>query len=329
MSQASYATISGLFAALAQEFGVLAEHRELSGQQYINELDNPATGSGPDAPPITNTPAEVFNSGADVANVFAAASAMPTPTPAAPAQAALTYRMLPKAGDWTKDQLIDGGWTVEGLLAEGMMEIEPPKPMTPAAPPAPPAMPSPTTQTPAAATPTPGAVERDSSGLPWDARIHSGGRTKKANGEWVARKGVQPGVVAQVTAELRQTAPFVQQPAAHAPLAQPAAAAAQPPAPVPPAPGGHGKTKEQVLAEARAEAELAHARKAAEGIPKPTAEPTDARTLMEWVSANGHGHNMTQVAQMLGLPGFGLILQPENAHLVQTAYTTFLALAQG
>lgn len=318
MSQQAYHRISELFTALAQEYYELAEsttHVEMTGSDYIASVDQPDTGTGTD-PVITNTPAEIFNSGADVAAVFA---------PATP-----TYKMLPAAGDWTREGLLASGqgWTDENLVSNNMMEIIP----TAAPAPKPPAVPVPVPTPQAAATPTPDAIETDAAGLPWDARIHSGGRTKKANGEWVARKGVQAAIVAQVTAELRQKpaggAPFVPQPAAHVPLAQSAAGAPPPPAPAPPAPGA-GLTKEQVLAAAQAAASLRAAQEAAP-VPGPNANaaPTDAKSLMEWVSVNGYGPHMNAVATMLGLAGFGLILQPENAKYIQTAYTTFLALGK-
>lgn len=43
----------------------------------------------------------------------------------------------------------------------------------------------------------------DADGLPWDERIHSGGKTRTSKGVWTKKKGVQPAFVAQVAAELR------------------------------------------------------------------------------------------------------------------------------
>ncbi len=49
-------------------------------------------------------------------------------------------------------------------------------------------------------------VETDSTGLIWDARIHSSSKAKNANGTWRARKGINdPGLVKRVEAELRTT----------------------------------------------------------------------------------------------------------------------------
>jgi len=43
----------------------------------------------------------------------------------------------------------------------------------------------------------------DSSGMPWDERIHSANRGTNANGTWRKRRGVSDGLVAGVEAELR------------------------------------------------------------------------------------------------------------------------------
>lgn len=48
--------------------------------------------------------------------------------------------------------------------------------------------------------------ERDSTGMPWDVRIHSANGTKTAKGEWRKKKGVADSLVASVEAELRTLA---------------------------------------------------------------------------------------------------------------------------
>lgn len=50
----------------------------------------------------------------------------------------------------------------------------------------------------------PGGVELDSSGLPWDIRIHASTKTKKADGSWTQKRGSDKAMVAAVEAELRQ-----------------------------------------------------------------------------------------------------------------------------
>lgn len=78
---------------------------------------------------------------------------------------------------------------------------------------APPSVPAPpaataaalaTTVAPPTASPA-GAVELDKSGLPWDGRIHASSKAKVADGSWRAKRGVDPELVKQVEAELRQT----------------------------------------------------------------------------------------------------------------------------
>ncbi len=50
-------------------------------------------------------------------------------------------------------------------------------------------------------------VELDSSGLPWDARIHASTKSKKKDGTWTALRGLNDdGKVKQIEAELRATA---------------------------------------------------------------------------------------------------------------------------
>lgn len=59
---------------------------------------------------------------------------------------------------------------------------------------------------PTGATPT-NPVETDKSGLPWDGRIHAANKSKKTDGNWKAKRGVDPVLVTQVEAELRGGAP--------------------------------------------------------------------------------------------------------------------------
>ena len=88
--------------------------------------------------------------------------------------------------------------------------------------------------TPAAATAAVSAgIELDAKGLPWDERIHSSNKAKKADGSWHKRKGLADGVFEQVEAELRAQYPNVPTAgAASAPTALPVAAANPAPEPV-------------------------------------------------------------------------------------------------
>jgi hypothetical protein len=79
-------------------------------------------------------------------------------------------------------------------------------------------------------------VELDSDGLPWDARIHSGGQKMLAKTrQWKRKRGVQPVLVTRVEAELRQAlgvpAPAVEAAPAPAVEAAPAPAVEAAPAP--------------------------------------------------------------------------------------------------
>ena len=96
-----------------------------------------------------------------------------------------------------------------------------------------------------------GPVERDSTGLPYDARIHQATRGKKTDGTWKLKKGLDPAIATAVTAELRgATAPGVAGPALAPPppsmVAPPPPAAAVAPQPGPvaggPAPLASGDT---------------------------------------------------------------------------------------
>lgn len=93
--------------------------------------------------------------------------------------------------------------------------------------PPPPANTAPITTTPGVASSVAG-VDLDAKGLPWDNRIHAGTKRKNADGSWTAKRGVDPALVAQVEAELRQ----VMGAAPAAPLAPAAAFPVQPAAPV-------------------------------------------------------------------------------------------------
>lgn len=110
----------------------------------------------------------------------------------------------------------------------------------PPTPPTPPAAPiAPTVAT--APTAVPGTVERDSTGLVWDPRIHASTKTKVASGAWTAKRNVDPVFKAQVEADLRGLPAS----AAAAPVAPPVAPPAPtlpPVAPQAPAAPGAGPT---------------------------------------------------------------------------------------
>lgn len=94
--------------------------------------------------------------------------------------------------------------------------------------PPPPSNTAPITTTPGVASSAAGVssagVELDSKGLPWDGRIHAESKGKIADGTWRKKRQIDPALVAQVEAELRQ----VMGAAPAAPLAPVAATPVQP-----------------------------------------------------------------------------------------------------
>lgn len=84
-------------------------------------------------------------------------------------------------------------------------------------------------------------VTVDAAGLPWDERIHSGAKSKLANGNWKLRRGVDPALVASVEAELRgdpkpaepATAPETSTVTPASVVVPPVSAPAPPPPPAP------------------------------------------------------------------------------------------------
>lgn len=106
---------------------------------------------------------------------------------------------------------------------------------------APPVLPPAVTTAAAAPAQSPAApAEYDSAGLPWDARIHQKGKSKKKDGTWKLQKGLDPTFAQAVVTELATkrravpTAPTV--PAAPAGVPAASATVPTPPATVPPLP---------------------------------------------------------------------------------------------
>lgn len=103
-----------------------------------------------------------------------------------------------------------------------------------------PAQPAPAAASPGEANEATGApgVELDSDGLPWDARIHAGSKTRlKKSQQWKPKRGVDPDLKAEVEAELRaamSAGGSAEKPAAPAAPAEPAKPA-PPAAPAAPA----------------------------------------------------------------------------------------------
>lgn len=89
----------------------------------------------------------------------------------------------------------------------------------------------PSVPAPAAATAL-SPAEVDSKGVPWDARIHTGTKTKNKDGSWRQKRDLDPTILASVTAELQAS---MAAPAAAVEVAAPVPPAASS-APTPPAP---------------------------------------------------------------------------------------------
>ena len=184
-------------------------------------------------------------------------------------------------------------------------------------PPAPntaPAAPAPTAHA-AHSTPASG-VEVDKHGLPWDGRIHAGTKRKNADGSWTAKRGVDPALVAQVEAELRQVmgapaaAPLAQ---GVAPVPTPVSVAAS--TTVPPAPTG---AVPQPVAPPPAPAPVAGAAPSMPAAPSaaPGEVPADAR--QQFVGLVGRASaaiqagkvsqaEVTQICAAAGVPALPLL----------------------
>lgn len=118
--------------------------------------------------------------------ILGGTAAAPAPLPAAPSTA-----------DVAPSPIAPG-------VAPASLMLPPAAPTMPAPPPAPvvvaPAAPA------APMSPASGVV-LDSKGLPWDPRIHASTKAVIPSGEWKAKRGVEPALVAQVEAELRAVSP--------------------------------------------------------------------------------------------------------------------------
>ena len=102
--------------------------------------------------------------------------------------------------------------------------------------PAPPSAPGEAAPAAPVAPASPAGIEVDADGLPWDARIHAGGRAKNADGRWRQKRGLNDAALkSRVEAELRQAmGAAVSVPSVA--LGGPNAPVAPPTAPVPAAP---------------------------------------------------------------------------------------------
>lgn len=314
---------------LPAEWEPTDEHEEFTGADMMARIDataDPATafagiaatqiGHGPDNP---GHGAEVPDNRTNVpTTVFAGIQGEPV----------YTDTDTGKGAPYSLDQLRSNGWDNEMLVEHGYATVSYPNaaPVVPQppAPPTPPAAPSAPTTSSGIATPTPAATSGtapmvDADGLPWDGRIHSSSKECNNDGRWKKKRGVGDVFYNQVRSELLQRAtssPFVAPPVQHAPLVPTAAAAVSAPAtvPAPPAPPGNNTAAQAAIAQA-----LVAAAADTSGC------PPNGQALIMWASENNLGHLFAATGAHVGLPSFGLISQPANAHLVPQAYKFMLA----
>ena len=265
---------------------------EMTGQQYIDSMDRPDAGVD-----VAKSAAAVFTAGV-IDN--ATASVAPAAQDAAAVFGASPIPNLNSGAPFTAG--------AEASLIAPVATPDTSTSATVAPPPAPPIDLGAAT----AAAPTPPAspVLLDSTGLPWDVRIHAGTRTQTQKGAWKARKGVDDATVAQVTAELRQV------------LAMPVAGAAAPFVPLntaatvapPPPPAAPATT---VVAPPPPPAAATPA--------APGAVPTDFASLCRYVTGRQlPADKILAVCNKHGLAGLGLLaLKPD---LVAPMYADFAAL---
>lgn len=170
-------TLTLTFDSLAAAQSALDKLAADPRQATIDLNDRPDVGADPSPLPATavglGAPFNPFAAGAAVAQV-------PPPPPAPSTAVAAVPSTVPEAPTSTA--------TVPA----------PPVPAPPSAPeaaaPVAPAVPA-----------SPAGIEVDADGLPWDARIHAGGRAKNADGRWRQKRGLNDAALkARVEAELRQ-----------------------------------------------------------------------------------------------------------------------------
>lgn len=119
----------------------------------------------------------------------------PVPPPTDP-----VYAPTEKLAGFTVEEMLGNGWTESALIEHGyIVEVKPQAPAAPTPPPPPvnssvgagvsttaPMAPPHSGQTAAQ------SVELDAAGVPWDAEIHSSGKSRVADGTWTKKRGVDP-----------------------------------------------------------------------------------------------------------------------------------------
>lgn len=177
----------------------------------------------------------------------------------------------------------------DSLHAAGIPRLEDSPVDEPTTTPPPPAANTPSEKAEPTAPPASEGVELDSQGLPWDARIHSSGRTKYKTGNvgaWVTKRGVSAAEIEKVEAELRAI------------MDAPAGATVDEPEETPPPPPP------------------STAPEAGDSVPpppptsEPLSAPEDFMSLVRAVTAEGFTNEELQDgASAIGLPSFHALAQ--------------------
>lgn len=207
------AALMRCYEAFADSGGV---HMDASGTDYLGTLDSPADGVLPAKAAFApfnriavDAPAAAV---AEVAAAFAKTVAVPVMTE----KATLPYEEYIKS-NWTDALLIEHGYMVapppNSHAAPSTAGVDPvstalagqhaisTETATVAPPPAPTSVSSGQTVADPAQPRPPALLDKD--GFRWDARIHAGTRSQNKDATWKKKKGVEPGLVAQVEAEQR------------------------------------------------------------------------------------------------------------------------------
>jgi hypothetical protein len=148
----------------------------------------------------------------------------------------------------------------------------------------------------------------DEGGIPWDERIHSGGRTRTANGLWTKRKNLPTGEYDRITEELRvaNLEPFT-------PLAKPTA---------PPPPAAKGKPTPSPPPAAKAAA----ASPAMDGKYPLELEATNkgfaafCQYTLDKTLPKPSAAQQAEIYEQFGLKGIGSLGSVDNHHLIDPVY---------
>jgi len=184
--------------------------------QPIAAADNPSTGADGDAQSYADGAKDPVSDDTSP-RADAIAAFKQSPVGKAPDGPELPYSLTAKvlAAGHDVEAMIEEGWTLEDLAAEGWITIK---------------APIKTVEELHAGLPH----LLDSNGINWDERIHASTRTQNTDGSWKKRKGVEPGEYVRIAEELRvaNLEPFTPL-AASKPAAPPPAAKAKVPPPPP------------------------------------------------------------------------------------------------